>query len=642
MPARAGRADPGFYPEREVRREAPLDRLLGELGFGVHAVLHRALRAPAALAGDVARHAARFRAAPLPAQAGELRYRLRRDGLERARLAECFGLYAATLPAGALAPPADALAAAAALVQGGLVDLADARSRWQALALAATAFALCGVPVHLYAASDARARAAAAALDAPLKALGASAACVDAGMSSAERRVAYGAPVVCGTQRLIAFDYLRDRIRLGRRLRPLQSRLERLSGDTTATGVQPLLAGLHCALVEDADEVLLDEARVPMVISADVASSPDRLPYEQALELASALEAGADYALAGRGAQLTARGAQRLAQLSVLLGGLWAARQRREELVAAALAAQHAMERGRDYQVEQGVLRLAPSGADEEPAPGEALQRLLEVKERLAFAGRREVLARLSVPRFFRRYLRLAGTCADARGLEREFWSLYGLRTSRSGAPAAQAACATRVFVSLEQRRRALVASVGERAARGQPVVVALRSAAEAEALSAALQQAGVPFGTLRAAAQGPEREALAALDRPGAVLLSLYPAQRGVARAANPGAPLHLAVAELHDAGRHVAQIAQAYAAGSCEQFLALEDEALAALVGKAARAARRAAGGDGELSTAAAGRIAAAAQRAAQRAAARVRREVMSRERSLEELLAFSGHPE
>jgi hypothetical protein len=120
--------------------------------------------------------------------------------------------------------------------------------------------------------------------------------------------------------------------------------------------------------------------------------------------------------------------------------------------------------------------------------------------------------------------------------------------------------------------------------------------------------------------------------------LLSLYPAQRGVARAANLGAPLHLAVAELHDAGRHVAQIAQAYAACSCEQFLALEDEALAALVGTAARAAD----GDGELSTAAAGRIAAAAQQAAQRTAARARREVMSREQSLEELLAFSGHPE
>jgi preprotein translocase subunit SecA len=641
MAARAGRADPGFYPEREVRREAPLDRLLGEIGFGVHAVLRRGLRPPASLVDEVARHAVRFRASALPAQARELRYRLRRDGLERERLAECFGLYAAALPPGAAVPAGEALAAAAALVHGSLVDLADARSRWQALALAATAFALCGVPVHLYAASEARARAAAAALNATLGVLGSSAVCIDAGMSAAERRVSYGAPVVCGSQRVIAFDYLRDRIRLGRRLRPMQSRLERLSGDTT-TGVQMLLSGLHCALVEDAEQVLLDDARVPMVISADVESSPDRLPYEQALELARALEAGADYTRDGQVAQLTARGAQRLAQLSVLLGGLWAARQRREELVAAALTALHVMECGRDYEVEQGALRLAPSGADEEPAPGEALQRLLEVKERLAFAGRRDVLARLSVPRFFRRYLRLAGACADARGLEREFWSLYGLRTSRAGAPAPRAVYATRGFVSADQRRSALGASVREHAARGQSVVVALRSVAEADAVASALQQAGVRFVTLSAAVQEPEREALASLDRPGSVLLSLHPAQRSVARTAGGDTPLHLAIAELHDSARHVAQVAQAYAAGSCEQFLALEDEALASLVGTAAQGARAAAGSDGELSAAAAARIAAAAQEAAERAAARARREMSSREQSLEDLLAFSGHPE
>jgi hypothetical protein len=114
------------------------------------------------------------------------------------------------------------------------------------------------------------------------------------------------------------------------------------------------------------------------------------------------------------------------------------------------------------------------------------------------------------------------------------------------------------------------------------------------------------------------------------------------VARTAGGDTPLHLAIAELHDSARHVAQVAQAYAAGSCEQFLALEDEALASLVGTAAQGARAAAGSDGELSAAAAARIAAAAQEAAERAAARARREMSSREQSLEDLLAFSGHPE
>ena len=645
MSARAGRADPGFYPEREGRRDATLDRLLGEIGFSMHIALRRALRPSAPLAEEVARHAARLRSAPLAAQARELRYRLRRDGLERDQLAECFGLYAAALPQATPAPPAEALAAAAVLVRGGLVDVADPRARWQALALAATAFALCGVPVHLYAASETRARAAAAALNAPLAALGSSAVCIDARMNPAERRVAYGAPVVCGTQHLIAFDYLRDRIRLGRRLRPMQSRLERLAGDTTSSGVQLLLSGLHCALVEDADEVLLDDARVPMVISADVESSPDRLPYEQALELAQALEAGVDYTLGEQVGQVTARGAQRLEQLGAMLGGMWTAHEHREALAAAALGALHLMQRRRDYEVEAGVLRLAPGDMDEDPSPGESLQRLLEVKERLPFAGRREVLARLSVPRFFRRYLRLAGVCADARGLEREFWTMYGLRASRAGAPATRAPCKARVFVTPEQRRLALAGAVRERVARGEPVVVALRSAAEAEAVAAALQGAGVQFDAPRTGPQAAPAAAPAETERKAPVLLSLHPAQRDAASKPHGSAPLYLAVAELHDSARLVGHIVQAYAAGSCEQYLALQDEALAGLAahgGAAALAASTAAAADGELPGAAASRVAAALQSVAERATARARLEMAAREQALEDLLAFSGHPE
>jgi preprotein translocase subunit SecA len=646
MATRAGRSDPGFYPERQPGREAFLDRALGELGYAAHSALRRRLAPAGALAAQVAAHVGRLRAAgPLMESARELRYRLRRDGLERERLAECFALYAATQGAGGPAPGGEALAAAAALVEGRVVDGADAANRRTAIALAATAFALCGVPVHLYAASLARARATADALRAPLGMLGASVECVHPGLGAAERRVAYGASVVCGTQRVIAFDYLRDRIRLGRRLRPMQSRLERLSGDTTASGMQLLLHGLHCALVEDADLVLLDDARAPMVISADVESSADRMPYEQALELARALDAEDDFALDGEGhASLSPHGARRLEELSTMLGGMWSARQWREDLVAAALTALHGMARGQHYEVEQGILRLAPSGEDEEPAPSEALQRLLEIKERLAFAGRREVLARLPVPRFFRRYLRLAGVCADARGLEREFWSLYGLHSARAGPSPPRASCALRVFVTPDLRREALAESVRAHTARGEAVLIVTRAPEEAAALEARLKAGGLAVATaaMRADGEASTPQALAELERPGGVVICVPPAHRDVARPADAAVPVHLAVAELQDSARHVGQLADACRASSCEQFLALEDETLAVLLGERANAARGAAGGDGELAAAAAEQVLASAQAAAEQTMARVRHEMMRREQTIEDLLAFSGRPE
>jgi preprotein translocase subunit SecA len=639
--ARAGRSDPGIYPEREPARDSALDRFAANLGFGMRNALRRTLARGSVPAAEVARRAQRAARAPLAAQARELRYRLRRDGLGGDALVDCFALHAAALPGGASALAPEALDAAGALVRGSIVDIADPASRGQALALAAAAFALCGVPVQVHAASEARARAAAAALRPPLEALGLGVACVDAGMSPEQRRIAYGAPVVCGTQRLIGFDYLRDRVRLGRRLRPMQGRIEWLSGGT-GTEVPLLLPGLHCALVEDADQVLLDDARAPMVVGADAPASSDRLPYEQALEMARALQAQTDYAIDEHGAQLSARGAQRLGELSVLLGGIWAARQRREELVAAALTALHALQRDRDYQVERGVLRLAADEAGEEPAPSETLQRLLEVKEGLAFGGRREVLARLSVPRFYGRFLRLAGVCADARGLERELWSLYGLRTLRAGAPAGRGACALRVYAEPAQRRRALAASVREHAGRGEAVVVALRAAEEAAAVAAALEGAGLQFGVLQAAAAGAEGEAPGSVLRPGAVLLCVHPAQRDIVPRAAGAVPVHVAIAELQDAARASAQTARAFGARSCEQFLALGDEAVAKHIGRTARAARAWADGEGRLPAALGRWVAARAQSALERAAARGRREALARERSLEDLLAFSGLPE
>lgn len=629
MAAPGGRTDPGFYPEREAAREPALDRLLARLGFGLHAALGRRLPAGARLARDTAQHAERLRAASLAAQVAQLRYRLRRDGLSGARLAEPFGAYCAALPPQAPQPSADALAAAQALVSGRIVDLADPGARRQSLALAATAFVLCGVPVHVYCASDARARALAAGLAAPLGALGFEAACVAGGMGTEVRRAAYAAAVTCGTLRAIAFDYLRDRLRLGRRQRPLQGRLERMAGDAAESG-RLMLSGLRCALVEDADLVLIDDARIPLVVSADVSSSADRLLFEQAVELARALSAGEDYDAPEGAPQLTGRGAQRLAQLSMLLGGAWSARQAREELVTGALAALHSMRRGRDYEVAQGTLQLAEAGPGEPPMP-EALRRMLEVKEGLAFAGRRETLTRLAVPAFFRRYLRLAGVCADARGLEPEFWSLYGLRCARAGTDWAAASAQVRVFASAAQRRAALVAGAQERAARGEAVLVAARDPREAEALARTLGAA-----VIRGTGDGAEQEALAALARPGGIAISLHPAQRGAIGAA--GAPLHLIVADLHESARHVAQIGEAYGARSCTQFLALEDESVAAQLGAAQRLGE-AADAAGELPGEAARELAAGAQRGAERAAARERLEAAQREQSLDDLLAFSG---
>jgi hypothetical protein len=435
------------------------------------------------------------------------------------------------------------LGAAGVLVRGGMVQLADPAERRQALTLAALARALQGTPVHVLTSAEAKARAAGEALRAPLAELGLPA---DA--------------VRCAPLREVAFDYLRDRLQLGARARPLRGAIERLAGDAPPAA-RLKLAGLHCALLEDADQLMLDDVMAPLVMTAESDLSGERMVYEQAAELARALAAGSDFEAGDEGVRLTAEGARRLAQLCVLLGPVWSSRARREELVCAALAAQHL---GRD--------------------PGR----------------KSDVLLRMTVARFLGRYLHLAGVCADARGIESDFWALYGLRTTRSGPAPLRFDCPVRVFRTTAQRRAAVM-----QAGKTPSVLIALRTKEEAAAMQ------GIP--------------------------VTLYPAQRTAQPP--PGPPPHLVVAELHDSRRHLAQIRDAYGAASCTMLLALEDKEVDKAVGSFTKLALRLSKFDNELPPTVARRVAAAAQAGAERAQSGLRRELVARERQFDDLLAFSG---
>jgi len=610
----------GPYPEREARPEQGLEGLLADLGYRWERAFHRGRGEGAALAALARAHAARVDAAPLREQVAPLRYRLRKDGFGGERSAECFALCGAALwPGRAEGAPPEVLAAAALLVQGRMALLDDADAREQALLLAAAAMAVAGVPVHLVTAGEARAVHLAQVLRAPLQALGMRAAHIAQGMDARERQAAYGAEVACAAQRELALDFLRDRAQLGRDRGALRGHLARLAAEGRPAA--PLLMrGLHCALVDEADAVMVDGALQPMAIARETTAGEPRLRLEQALELAGGLMPQRDFRVAGEAVALTDEGAARLARLAAPLDEFWAAAPGREQLVAAALAALHALQRDRDYVVQQGrVLRRRPEGEEERPGGEgtEALQGLLELKEGCAPSGRREVQSRLSLPGFLGRYLHLAGACAGADELPGEFWALYGRKTVRAGRAAPAAPCATRVFASGEARRAALLRAAHDSIAAGE-VLIALRSPEAAQPLAEALAQAGLG-------------------ERVG---LAVYP-ERGAQR--STGAPLQLMVAELHDAARHVAALYKACGAHSCCQFLALDDAAVAPQLGAFATAlARSRAGAGGELPAPLARWVARRAQAGAQRARARARREALRRERQFAEVLAFSGGTE
>jgi preprotein translocase subunit SecA len=435
----------GVYPERTQTRESFADRLIGSAGSYLHTFLARGPHAPSRLVDEVRQHVARFASGLLAPRVPDLRYQLRRRGLHAAVVPEVLAMYAA---AGGGLPAPEVLGAARAMLRRRVADLPDPVDQRQAAAFAAAAFALSGIPVHVIAASDASARRSAQAMQEPMAALGLSVGCVAAGLDLVARREAYRADVVCAAYREIGNDYLRDRLMLGGRRRRIHSALERIAGDAPPDE-RLWLRGLQCAVVEDADLVLIDDARVPLMISAESDHSQERLLYEQAIELARALEEETEFYSDEEGVKLTATGSGRLARLTQPLGNLWSAQHRREELICKALIALHYAKRDRDYQISGGRVAFPAPGPGQEgdvPPADATLQRLIEVKEGLKLAGKRDVLGRVSVPRFFQRYLSLCGVCADAGGLEGEFWTMYRLKAERAHPGAARSSA--RVFAT--------------------------------------------------------------------------------------------------------------------------------------------------------------------------------------------------
>jgi preprotein translocase subunit SecA len=256
---------------------------------------------------------------------------------------------------------------------------------------------------------------------------------------------------------------------------------------------------------------------------------------------------------------------------------------------------------------------------------------MLEVKEGLKPSARRDVLARISVPRFFRRYIMLAGACANAGGIEGEIRQVYGLLAERFPV-ASRVPVGYRVFRDGARKRQVLAQSVARASEAGYAVVVGMRSPREAKAVLDELERQGVKVSLLQPPTEPQESIAITS----GAVLLTVHPAERNVQVPAS--VPLRLFIGELHDAARQVASLGRIFGAESCEHLIALDEELVMAHFGMAERAAL-AFGAYEEVPKRMSSWLTGRVQRSVERSLAGARAELMAVERYLKEVLAFSG---
>ena len=445
-----------------------------------------------------------------------------------------------------------------AIVEGMCAEMDTGEGKTLSATLPACAAALAGIPVHVVTVNDYLAERD-RGLMAPLYAvLGIRTGVVTGGIRDTDsRRDAWACDVTYCTNKELAFDYLRDRVAIGDRRAPLHRRIDALD---PRPGL--LLRGLCFAIVDEADSVLIDEARTPLKLSG-VADDPlDAATYHTATAIAAALAEGIHYDVNRAGVDVTISdaGRERIAELAVDEGHWFRSGRRRDTLIRQALVARELFVRDRDYLVRDGEVHIIDenTGRSMPDRTWEmGLHQLIEAKEEVEITPPSKTLARITYQRFFRRYLRLGAMSGTAREVAGELWSVYELPVYRvpTHRPSGRRRLPSTMHRTTADKWNDIVGRVRKLRDAGRPVLIGTRSVAASEALSAELAHAGIEHRVLNARQDRDEAEIIATAGQAGQVTVATNMAGRGTDILLGPNVPeaggLHVIAAEHNDARR-------------------------------------------------------------------------------------------
>jgi preprotein translocase subunit SecA len=588
----------GTYPERMVPERTLLSRL-AEQSVDAIGQLSRLVD------GRYKKFLARVRAAEqetqglsaeqLLAHLTSTRAKMSRDGLTEPLLALAFAAIKASCAQELGVEPFDTqLIAARIMMDNRLAEMATGEGKTLAAAVCAGTAALAGIPVHVITANDYLVARDADALRPLYASLGLTVGAVTQSLDRECRQRAYDADITYCTAKELVFDYLRDHTVRNHEKGDLVARAAQIGSASTASRLT-LLRGLCMAVVDEADSILIDEARVPLILS-EVRANPHQLQYlRQANWLVSQLTVGEDFQLAPgqMSAQLTTTGCRKVDQLTDGLGQVWRNRLHREDTVCTALAAQYIYECDRHYLVRDekvGIIDETTGRLAEGRVWSRGLHQLIELKENCEPSGDQVTVAQITYQRFFQRYFRLGGMSGTLQEAQSELDYIYGLRVTK--VPLRRPSQRKYLPAKLLPNRDSLWSTVVSRAAQigrdGRPVLIGTDSVADSEKLSVQLSDAGLDHSVLNARNDEHEAQIVSEAGEPGRITVATNMAGRGTdialdAEVATRGG-LHV-ISCQHNASRRidrqlVGRCARQGDPGSTETLLSLDQPLISKLI--------------------------------------------------------------
>ncbi len=382
-----------------------------------------------------------------------------------------------------------------------------------------------------------------------------------------EKREAYAADITYGTNNEFGFDYLRDNM--------------------AASAEDQVQRELNFAIVDEVDSILIDEARVPLIISAP--SSESASLYADFAKVARQLKPTTDYVIdeKANAVTLTDKGTARVEKI-LGIANLYDSEQVKQIYhLEQALRAEALFARDKEYVVRGGEVIIVDEFTGR-MLPGrrynEGLHQAIEAKEGVAVLSESMTLATISFQNYFRLYGKLAGMTGTAKTEEEEFQTVYNLDvvTIPTNQPMVRDDGPDRIYKTEASKFKAIVGDVAERHAKGQPVLLGTVSIEKNEVLSELLTKAKIPHQVLNAKHHEQEAAIVADAGKKGAVTLATNIAGRGTDIVLAKGVPelggLHVLGSERHEARRIDNQLrgraGRQGDPGSSQFYVSLEDD--------------------------------------------------------------------
>lgn len=483
---------------------------------------------------------------------------------------------------------------AIAMHEGAIAEMQTGEGKTLTAALTLCLNALPGDGIHIATANDYLAERDAQWLSPVYHSLGMTVGTITAESTLSERRAAYECDITYSTAREFGFDHLRDLLSIPDSRST--SRRDQLFGQQNNQVERPVLNPRkpYMAILDEADSLLIDEARTPLIIGQTDTSEETQMAIacQWSATYATQLTEGEDYIDHGpqRGMELTESG-RRIVREMLLQNDAPAALNTGTAYLSSerALRVQHYFENGRDYVVRDGKVAIVDefTGRISEGRMWQnGVHQAIEAKEGLEITSPTKVGAQITVQELFLRYPRMAGMTGTAASAASELRKIFETPVMKipTNRPAKRQILQEQVYLTAEEKWLAIVEETAAMHRQGRPVLIGTRSVNLSNQISARLLEAGLEHEVLHALNHENEAAIIKQAGQPGRITVATNMAGRGTDILLGEGVAeqggLHVICSELHESARIDRQLTGRSARqgdpGSARIFLSLEDEIL------------------------------------------------------------------